>query len=121
VDRSLRRLGQLLVAMGALLGAALGVGLALLVENAETSRAVAGPGPERGAALAAGPPGSRPPASRAASSPGPGNAGDASGDQRARSAGQGGGRADKQGQGRDDKPGKANGTDRPGKGKDKDK
>jgi hypothetical protein len=120
VDRSFRRLGQLLVAMGALLGAALGVGLALLVENAETSR-VAGPGPERAAALAASPPGSRPPASRAARSPGPGNAGDAPSDQRARSAEQDDGRADKQGQGRDDKPGKANGTDRPGKGKDKDK
>jgi hypothetical protein len=43
VDRSLRRLGQLLVVMGALLGAGLGVALALLVENAETSRAVAAP------------------------------------------------------------------------------
>jgi hypothetical protein len=42
VDRSLRRLGQLLVVMAALLGAVLGVSLALIVENAETSRAVGG-------------------------------------------------------------------------------
>jgi hypothetical protein len=64
VDRSLRRLGQLLVVMGALLGAVLGVSLALMVENAETSGTVAGPGPEGAAVLAASSPGSQPPASR---------------------------------------------------------
>ena len=57
-----------LVVMGALLGAVLGVSLALIVGNAETSRAVGAPGRERAAVLAAGPPSSRPPASRAASS-----------------------------------------------------
>jgi hypothetical protein len=44
VDRSLRHLGQLLVVMGALLGAALGVGLALVVENAGTSGTVVASG-----------------------------------------------------------------------------
>jgi hypothetical protein len=56
VDASLRRLGQLVVVMGAMLGAVLGVALALLVENAETSRAVAAPRRERVAVLAASPP-----------------------------------------------------------------
>jgi hypothetical protein len=115
VDRSLRNLGQLLVVMGALLGAVLGVGLALLVENAETSRAVAAPEHERVAVLAASPPGSQPPASTAASSPDPGN-GDVSfvnqGDQ-------GADKVNKNGQGRRDKPDKAKSKDQPGKGKDK--
>jgi hypothetical protein len=53
VDQSLRRLGQLLIVMVALLGVVLGVSLALLVENAETSRAVGAPGRERAAVLAA--------------------------------------------------------------------
>ena len=60
MDRSLRRLGQLLVVMGALLGAVLGVALALIVEHAETSRAVAALGRERAAVLAASPPSSNP-------------------------------------------------------------
>jgi hypothetical protein len=60
VDVSLRRLGQLPVVMGALLGAVLGVALALLVEYAETSRAVAAPRRERVAVLAASPPSSHP-------------------------------------------------------------
>jgi hypothetical protein len=41
VDRSLRRFGQLLIVTGALLGAVLGVALALIVNNAATSGAVA--------------------------------------------------------------------------------
>ena len=45
VDRSLRQLGQVLVVMGALLGAALGVGLALVVENANPSGTVVASGP----------------------------------------------------------------------------
>ena len=56
MDRSLRHLGQLLVVMGALLGAALGVALALIVGNATTSGVVVASGPERAAVLAAGPP-----------------------------------------------------------------
>jgi hypothetical protein len=116
VNRSLRRLGQLLVVMGASLGAVLGVGLALVVENAETSRA-AGPGQERAAVLAASPPSRQPPAPRAAGSPGPGNAGGPSGNQRARSADQRV-KADQKGHDRD-KPAKAKGRDDPGKAKDR--
>ena len=44
MDRSLRDLGQILVVMGALLGAVLGVGLALIVENADTSGTVVASG-----------------------------------------------------------------------------
>jgi hypothetical protein len=61
VHRSLRRLGQLLVVMGALCGAITGVALALIVENAEHSRAVVVvSGRERAAVLAAGPSSSQP-------------------------------------------------------------
>jgi len=62
-DQSLRRRGQRLVAIGALVGALSGVALGLAVEDTGTSRAVA---PGRGAAAAASRPGSQPPASRAA-------------------------------------------------------
>jgi hypothetical protein len=116
VDRSLRHLGQLLVLMGALLGAVLGVSLALIVENAETSSAVAGSGASRAAVLAAHPSISRPPASRAASSQDPGNGTDASGSQRAQSADQRAGKADKNSESRTDKAG-GRGKDKPGKGK----
>jgi putative intracellular protease/amidase len=68
VNQSLRRLGQLLVVMGALLGAITGVALALIVEDAENSRAVVVSGRERAAVLAANPSSSQPPASRAAGS-----------------------------------------------------
>jgi hypothetical protein len=68
VDRSLRRRGQLLVVVGALLGALIGAALGLIVEDAQTSTAVAAPGHARGAALAASSPNSHPPASRAAGS-----------------------------------------------------
>ena len=121
MDRSLRRLGQLLVAMAALLGAVLGVSLALLVEHAQTSNAVAGPGRERAAVLAASPPSSTPPGSRPASAQAPGNATAASGNQRAESAGragQGDGKASKNGDRRKDKA-DGHAKDKPGKGKDK--
>jgi hypothetical protein len=118
VDRSLRRLGQLLVVMGALLGAVLGVSLALIVEHAETSRAVAGPGRHRAAVLAASPQSSKPPPSRAASTQDQGNGNDPSANQRATSADrphQRDGKAGKNGEGRGDKPGPR--KDKPGKSK----
>jgi hypothetical protein len=120
VDRSLRRLGQLLVIMGAVLGAALGVSLALIVEHAETGRA--GPGRERTAVLAASPQSSKSPASRAASTQDPGNGNNPSANPRplAHSAdrtNQRDGKADKNGEGRRDKPGR--GKDKPGKSKGK--
>lgn len=118
MDRSLRRLGQLLVVTGALLGAVLGVALALIVEHSEPSGAVVAPGRERAAALAAYPPSRQPPASRA-SSEDPAADDDSSGGQRAESADradQRDGKADKNGEGRRDKPG-GPGKDKPGKGK----
>jgi hypothetical protein len=102
--------------MGALLGAVLGVGLALLVENAETSRAVAAPDRERVAVLTASPPGSQPPASTAASSPDPGN-GDVSSVQGTQAADQHADKANKNSQGRHDKADKTKSKDKPGKGK----
>ena len=123
MDRSLRRLGQLLVVMGALLGAVLGVALALIVEHAETSRAVAALGRERVAVLAASPPSSEPPASRAASSQDPADGSDSSGKQRAQSAGradQRAGTADKNRESHRDQAG-SRGKDKPNKGKAKDK
>jgi hypothetical protein len=98
VDRSLRRLGQLLVVMGALLGAVLGVALALMVGNAETSSAVAGPGRGRAAVLAASPSSTTPSASRAASTQDPGNGSNASDNQRVEAAGRGDQRDGKAGQ-----------------------
>ena len=59
---------QLLVVMGALLGAIIGVVLALIVENAENTRAVVASRRERAAVVAASPSSSQPPASRAAGS-----------------------------------------------------
>jgi len=121
VDRSLRRLGQLLVVMGALLGAVLGVSLALIVEHAETSGVVAALGRERVAVLAAGPPSSTPAASRAGSSQDPADGSDSSGGQRARSAGRGdqrAGKADKNRESHRDKAGDR-GKDKPNKGKGK--
>jgi hypothetical protein len=109
--------------MGALLGAVLGVALALIVENAETSRAVAMDGRERAAVLAASPPSGQPPASRPASS---GNAADGSGSsgrQRAVSAGradQRDGKAGKDGDGRRDKAG-GRSKDKPGKSESNDR
>lgn len=112
MDRSLRRLGQLLVVMAALLGAVLGVGLALLVENAETSRAVAAPERERVAVLTASPPGSQPPASAAASSPDPGHGDGSSVKQRTQAADQRADKANKNSLGRRNKPSKDKGKDK---------
>jgi hypothetical protein len=120
VDRSLRQLGQVLVVMGALLGAMLGVGLALIVENAESPRPIAAAGQERGAVLAAHPPSSQPPASTAASSGGQAEGSAASSSQRVESANRADGRAGKahkHGEDRRDKP--SRGSDKPGKGKGK--
>jgi hypothetical protein len=120
VDRSLRRLGKLLVVMGALLGAITGVAVALIVENAGTSRAVAALGREGAAVLAASPPSSQHPTSWAAGSEGAADGRDSSATQHAESADradQRDGKDDKNGEGRRDKPGR--GKDKPGKGKDK--
>jgi len=65
VDRSLRRLGQLLVVCCALLGAVIGVALGLVVEAAQPPTAVAAP--SRVAVLAASPPSSQPPRPQPAS------------------------------------------------------
>ena len=119
MDRSLRHLGQILVVMGALLGAVLGVGLALVVENADASGAVVGSGRERAAVLAADPLSSRPPVSRGA-----GSADSAAGDgalgsqaaEAADQAGQSDRETDKKNK-RHDKPGK--GRDKPGTDKGK--
>ena len=118
VDRSLRDLGQILVVMGALLGVVLGVGLALIVENADTSPAVTAPGHERAAVLAS-PPSSRPPASREASSEGSAAGSGAAARQRDEAADQADhrdGKTDKKNE-RPDKPGKGN--HKPGKDKGK--
>jgi hypothetical protein len=94
--------------MAAMLGSVLGVSLALIVENAETSRAVGAPGGERAAVLAANPPSSRPPASRAASSQD-----SADGAEAADRANQRAGKADKNGENRGDKAG-GRGKKKPG-------
>jgi len=110
VDRSLRDLGQILVVMGALLGAVLGVGLALIVENADTSGSVMASGPERAAVLAS-PPSSRPPASREASSEGSAAGSGPAARQRDEAdyhADHRDQKADKNRKGRSDKPGKGN-------------
>ena len=117
MDRSLRDLGQILVVMGALFGAVLGVGLALIVENADTSGTVVASGPERAVVLAS-PPSSRPPASREASSEGSAAGSGPAARQRDEAADQADHRdqkADKNRKGRPDKPGKRNVT--PGKDK----
>lgn len=64
MDRSLRRRGQFLVAVGALLGALVGVVLGLAVNDPQASTAVAAPGPVRAAALAATPPNGHPTAAQ---------------------------------------------------------
>jgi len=114
--RSLRRRGHHLVVVGALVGALVGVGLGLTVEDAGTSRAVAASG--RGAALAASRPRSQPPGSRTAGAGSETAGNDASGSEQVESPGRpdkGHGKARKEGEGRRDKAGK----DKPGKSKDK--
>jgi hypothetical protein len=118
VDRSLRRLGQLLVVMGALLGAVLGVGLALLVENAGPTRAVAALEREGVAVLTASPSSSQPPVSEGTGSPDSGGS-VSSANQRTQSADQRADKANKNSQERRDKPAKTKGKDKPGKDKDK--
>ena len=116
MDRSLRRLGQLLVVMGALLGAVLGVALALVVDYAGTSKAVAIPERRHTAVLAAEGPSSQPPASRPTRTTASGAGGDASSNHRAVSGdrtGQRGRKADKAHTGKRDKP--AKGNDKPAK------
>jgi hypothetical protein len=120
VDQSLRRRGQFLVVVGALLGALIGVALGLVVEDAGTNTAVAASGRAPGAVLAVSPPSSHPPASRAAGSGNRTDGDESSGEQRAESPDRpdkrdGKGHKDREG-GRA-KPG-GHGTDQPGKGKD---
>jgi hypothetical protein len=112
VDRSLRRRGQFLVVVGALLGALIGTALGLIAEDAQTSTAVAASGPGRGAALAASPPTNHPPPSRAAGS---GDGNDFPGNQRTEPPG----RPDKRAGNANKDP--AGGKDKPSKGKDKGK
>lgn len=120
MDRSLRRLGQLLVIMGALLGAVLGVALALIVNNAETSGPVAASGRAVAAAVSTSPPSNRSPATREASSQDPADDTTAAGTRRAESAGRAdpqAGKADKHHKGKPD----GHGNDKPGKDKGKGK
>ena len=115
MNRSLRRRGQLLVVVGALLGALIGTALGLIVEDAQTSTAVAA-GPGRGAALAASSPSSHPLPSRAAGS---GDGNDSSGNQRAEPPGRPDkrdGNAHKDRAGGKDKPGQGQGQARQGQG-----
>ena len=117
-DRSLRRRGQSLVAVGALVGALIGTLLGLVVGDAETSTRVATE-PAGGAALAASSQGSQPPASRAAGSGDRRDGDQSSGTQQAESTDRpdkGDAKAYKhRGAGRD-RPGDR-GKDKPGKGK----
>ena len=79
MHRSLRRRGQLLVLVAALLGAVIGGATGLVVEDAGTGTEGAAPEPRRGTALATSPPASQPAGSQADGS-------DASGIQRAERA-----------------------------------
>jgi hypothetical protein len=63
VDGSLRRGGQLLVLVGALLGALVGVTLGLVVDDPGAGTAGVAQAPDRGAVVAAGATGSQPPTS----------------------------------------------------------
>jgi hypothetical protein len=103
--------------MAVLLGAVLGVALALIVENTETSRADVALGRERAAVLAASPPPATRPASSADSADGSGS----SADQRVGSAGrtdQRDGKTGKDGESRRDKAGDRS-KDKPSKEKSK--
>jgi hypothetical protein len=120
VDRLSRRRGQHLVVVGALLGAFIGTTLGLIAEDAQPSTAVAASEPAPGAALAASPPNSHPPPSRAAGSR---DGNDPSGNQRAEPPGRldkRDGNAHKGRAGGRDKPG-GRGEDKPGKGKGNDR
>ena len=100
----------------------LGVGLALIVEHAESPRPVAAAGRERAAVLAAHPPSSPPPASRAASSAAQAEGRAAASSQRVESADRAdkrAGKAHKHGNDRRDKL--SRGNDKPDKNKGKGK
>lgn len=115
MDRSLRRRGQSLVAVGALIGALIGTLLGLVVGDTEPSTGV-GAEPAGGAALAASSPSSQPPASRAAGSGKQRDGNTSSGTQQTVSADRPGKRDAKAYKHREvgrDKPGK----DKPGKDK----
>jgi hypothetical protein len=86
VDRSLRRRGQFLVAVGVVLGAMVGIILGLAVEDPQASTAVAAPGPARVAALAATPPSSQPAAAQPTGSRDQADGEGSTGRQRTRSA-----------------------------------
>jgi hypothetical protein len=60
VDPSLRRNGQILLAVGVVLGALSGIVLGLAVEAPKASTTVAASGPARATALAATPPSGQP-------------------------------------------------------------
>jgi hypothetical protein len=64
VDGSPRRRGQLVVVVGALLGALVGVTLGLVVDDPGAGTAAAAQAPDRGTVVAAGATGSQPPTSR---------------------------------------------------------
>jgi hypothetical protein len=123
VERSLRRHGQFLVVVGALLGALSGVVLGLAVDDPQTPTAVAAPGRAGGAALAAQPPSSQPTASESTGSRDRATGDTSTGRQRTEPAyrpsnGRGNAREDsesRQGMPSKDKPDK----DKHGKGKDK--
>ena len=68
MDRSLRRDGQFLVAVGAFLGALVGVVLGLAVGNVQTSTGVAAPDPARATVSAVATPSSQPTADQPARS-----------------------------------------------------
>jgi hypothetical protein len=119
VDRSLRRLGQLLVLCCALLGAVIGVTLGLVVEAAQPPRA--GAAPERAAVLAAGPPSSQPPRPQPASAQNPAQGRAPAGKQHAQSVDRPDRDEGKAGKHRDrggDKTA-SRGNGKPGKGKNK--
>jgi hypothetical protein len=128
VNRLLRRRGQVLVVVGALLGTLIGVVLGLAVRDPQAPTAVAALGREDGAVLAVHPPSRQPSASQPAGSGERADGDGSSGSQRTKPPdrpdhghGNGGkdgeGRQDKAGNGKPGKDAPANG--KPGKGKDK--
>jgi hypothetical protein len=86
VDRSLRRHGQFLVTVGAVLGALVGIVLGLAVEDPQAITAVAAPGPARAAALAATSPSDQPTAAQPTGSGDQADGDASSGRQRTQSA-----------------------------------
>jgi hypothetical protein len=124
MDRSLRRRGQFLVAVGALLGVLVGVVLGLAVENGQTSAAVAAPARARAAASAVAPPSSQATAGQPARSGHQADGDGSTGRQRTQSAyrpDQGHGKASKDSRATRDGDWKKTGSrghGKPGKGQD---